>query len=342
MNGRSTRIIMANNLKDIAERLNISISTVSRALNNKGTISDAMRQKILDTAREMGYQPNETARSLKTKRTSMIGLIAPDITDVFYSKLLKATAEEALKKGYNVVYCDSDGDIACEENYYRLLLSKNVCGIIVATAGENNIYDDVKENERLVFVDNRPSCNIREGSGVFCVSIDHEKAGCELTDYLVGRGYRKIAAITGNLEETSALYRLEGYRRCIKKHNLSEWVVEGDYHYEGGYVGMMNIIKSGKLPDAVVAHNYLMAYGAIAAMRENSLSVPDDIAIACFDAVDETNVFAPKLTCIVSPIKQLAKSAVDIVIEQFENKGSLSGREKDVILDYRFLEGQST
>lgn len=329
---------MPSILKDIAEKVNVSVSTVSRVLNDKGRVSNTIRTKILETAREMDYRPNEMAQSLKTKKTSIIGVIVPDITNIFYARLLKGIEELVRNRGYSVIFCNSDENLENEQMYYRLLKSKNVCGMIIATAGTNDIYDDANILDPIVFVDNMPTLSRDFDS----VAIDNIRAANELTQHLINKGYRSIATITGPLDETTAVERLQGYKDCLRKNGYQyeeSNVFVGDYRYRGGYRCMMRILKGESKPTAILAQNNLLAFGAMVAMRENNIKVPDDIAIACFDAVDETNLIYPQLTCIVQPIENIGATAVQMIIDKIENR-----RMKNIknILDFQFSEGEST
>ncbi|MBQ4062463.1 MAG: LacI family DNA-binding transcriptional regulator [Christensenellaceae bacterium] len=308
-------------LKDIADSLGVTVSTVSRALSGSGRISEATIKRVREEAEKMGYYPNESARILKTGQSSMIGVLAPDITDKFYSRLLKSISREAAKSGFGVLYCDTGGDLCAEKNYYNMLRSKNVSGILIAATGENHIYD-AEDTSGIIFIDNLP----HPKADVCCISIDHEKAGYELTEHLIKNGHRDIAVITGSMIETSASERLSGHLACLKKYGISKALVyHGDYRFSGGYNAVSEMLKDG-LPSAIIAHNHLLAYGAVAALKEKSFEIPKNVKLACFDIVDETNIFAPKMTYMISPVDELGSEAARMMIEKITSGTDFGGR----------------
>lgn len=324
-------------LVDIANELNISPSTVSKGLNDKGRMSAKLRKKIKDTAEKMQYHPNEFARSLKTNSTTMIGVILPDISNIFYGKLLKGIDNVARQRGYSVIYCDSGENLKHEKEYYDFLSEKNVCGMIIATAGINNIYDNVPKKDNIVFVDGMPSADIVHPF----ITIDNYEAAIELTEYVLSNGYNDIYMICGPSVDTITKDRVLGFEESLKKHGIKSRnrVIECEHSYNGGKKAMESLIKNHK-PEAVITENNFLAYGALSTIRSSGLSVPDDIAVACFDGLDDFDTMFIDLTAINQPIERIGRKAAEIVIDRNE-KQSFDGEISKIVLEYTLYKGNS-
>lgn len=324
-------------LVDIANELNISPSTVSKGLNDKGRMSAKLRKKIKDTAERMQYHPNEFARSLKTNSTTMIGVILPDISNIFYGKLLKGIDNTARQRGYSVIYCDSGENLKHEKEYYDFLSEKNVCGMIIATAGLNDIYDNAPEESNIVFVDGMPSADIRHPF----ITIDNYVAAIELTEYVLEKGYNDIYMICGHSVDTITKDRVLGFKESLEKHGIKSKnrVIECEHSFDGGKKAMEELIKHHK-PEAVITENNFLAYGALSAIRSSGFSVPDDIAVACFDGLDDFDTMFIDLTAINQPIENIGRKAAEIVIERNE-KQDFDKEISKIVLGYTLYKGNS-
>lgn len=324
-------------LVDIANELNISVSTVSKALNDSGRVSQKLREKIKQTAQRMHYYPNESARILKTKSSTMIGVIMPDITNIFYGKLLKEIDRAARQKGYTVIYHDSCESLENETDYFNMLNHKNICGMIIATCGLNSFYDELDENENIVFIDSIPSEKIRHPF----IAIDNYQAAYFLTEYVLSQGYRDLMMISGHQIDTTTIARVRGFKDCMSAHgfNVAHRVVESDHSFSGGRSALDRILQNAK-PDAIIADNNFMAYGAISSIRNHNLQVPGDIALACFDSIDDFDIMFVKLTSVMQPIELIAQRAVEIIVNKNEKRES-SETENRIFLDYTLNKGDS-
>lgn len=329
---------MSSNLKDLSEYLGLSISTVSRALNGKGRISEETRRRVMDAANKLSYVPNNMARSLKLSSSSIVGVILPDITNVFYTRMLQSIDRELSYHGYNMIFCNTDEDITREQMYYDLLKVKNVMGIIISQACQNDIYERENELGNVVFVDNIP--RVTQNSYSF-VGIDNYKAGYELTEKLISYGHKDIAAVSGTLEETTAIDRLKGFRDCMRDHNLSceGNVYFGEYSPQSASEVVSRILSRPKLPTAIYVPNNVQAYGTICALETAGLYVPEDISVVCFDAIDFTGLIRPRLTCILQPVEKIARTAVEHIIRNAESQAKC--QVTNYILNYELHEGDS-
>ena len=329
---------MSATLKDLAQYLNLSTATVSRALNNKGRISRETCDKVFKAAEELNYRPNETARALKMNRSSAIGVIIPDATNIFFMKMLKSIDKEILKRGYSIIFCDSDESIERETEYFQLLKSKNISGMIIVTAGRNEIYRSEESLANIVFVDNIPAID-REFS---FVNINNAQAAYDLTQLVIDYGHEDIAVVCADLSETTGYDRLQGFQKCIAKNGLSfkpENIFEGSFRFETGYETAKELLRRPKLPTVVFAQNNMQAYGLIKGLREQSLSIPDDISVVCFDAIDETGMMSPRLTCVMQPVEEIGRQAALSILKNIDNAGN--AHISTTMLGYKIVEGDS-
>ena len=331
---------MSVTLKDLAKYLNLSPATISRALNKKGRVSKETRKRVIQAATKYYYRPNDTARTLKTKRSSAIGVIIPDATNIFYSIMLKSIDQELLKKGFSTIFCDSDESIERETEYFYILKSKQVSKMIIVTAGDNDIYRTERSLANIVFVDNMPRIDRKFSS----VSINNDKAAYDLTQLIINYGHQDIAVICGDLSETTSYDRLEGFKRCVMDNSLAHNLVNvylGSFRYQSGYDAAKAILQKKNRPTAIFTQNNMQAYGAIQALREASLTIPDDISVVCFDAINETGMMSPKLTCIMQPVKEIGRQAVLGFMRNFESEQEERVEYSATVLDYTLYMGDS-
>ena len=312
---------MTVKLADIAKHLGMSVSTVSRVINEKDRVSDETRRRVLEAVEELNYRPNEIARSLRKRNSMTIGVIVPDLSNNFFNLLTKGATMVAKDNNYLTILCNSDYDQKVEQDYMNLLIQKQVDGVILATVSKEKKYFQNIINRRhpVVFVDNLPDEELKYNY----VTIDNEKASYDLTNHLIQRGYKEIAILTGNLHETSAVKRLRGWKNAMTSHGLSineKFIGIGDFQIESGYKMMMAMLNRKKRPHAVLAANNYLAYGAIKAAQAKGLSVPGDLYVVCFDAVDNTGLMNIKIPSIIQPAQKIGEVAADTLINRMKNK----------------------
>lgn len=308
-------------LKDIAKHLNVSVATVSKAINGKGRISPETRERVLSAIEELGYKPNEIARSLRRRTANTIGIIVPDLTNIFYSNVIKGVEKVAWENGFSVIVCNSDEDTGKESAYLELLLQHQIAGLVIAMVGR-----DMKQLEYykkagipVVFFDNMPQTN----DNFDVVTIDNVKASYQLTQHLIDQGHRDIAFITGPLHQSTAHDRLQGYQQCMKSNGLTiedKWISAGEFKLEHGYRAMKKWLSDGDIPQAVFAANNFLVYGVFKATKEAGLDIPKDIAVACFDARDETGLISPQITSVLQPDYDIGVIAGEIIMRKEKNK----------------------
>lgn len=267
-------------MKDIARELGVSLMTVSKALRNHSDISEETRERVVERARKMGYQPNWIARSLVTRRTYLVGLVIPDLMHSFFAEVARGVARKLEPLGYGIVIADTEESAEAEQRQIELLVARSLDGLIVASAQTNGrvkIFSTLRSRRvPYVLIDRMPF-----GSAANYVGVPDDEIGALATGHLIEQGCRRIAHIRGPALSTGT-GRLRGYRRALAKHGLEtlpQYVVRGQHRDETGYRAMSELLRLKPRPDGVFCYNDPVAAGAVKAVLEAGLRVPDDVAI---------------------------------------------------------------
>ncbi|WP_158734588.1 LacI family DNA-binding transcriptional regulator [Alteribacillus sp. YIM 98480] len=307
---------MKTTIYDVAKASGVSIATVSKVINNSGRIGEKTKKKVLETINELNYHPNMIATALTGKSTFSIGLLIPDLANPFFAELARSVEDRAHELGYNLVICSTDYNPAKEMKYVDLLKRKNVDGIIFASGFEQ--LDKIEElNESLpiaVVARDFPSSNVNT------VSFDDYLGGFKATSHLIELGHEKIALIGRDV--WSNRERKRGYEDAMHNNDLNykfrfEYIEESNVEW-GKYMAG-KYMTSEDPPTAIVACNDLLASGAIQAVKEYGLSVPDDVSIVGFDNTIIATLTDPLLTTIAQPIKSMGKHVMDLMSNEIEN-----------------------
>ncbi|MGB9682888.1 MAG: LacI family DNA-binding transcriptional regulator [bacterium] len=297
----------------IAEELGVSPSTVSRALNNTGRMSQELRNKIVELAKKYNYIPNEAAKGLRTKSSMLLGLIVPDIANPYYVNVARGAQDEADRYGYSIAICNTDDKPDLEKKRIITLVKKQVDGLLVFNFFNNkDTLELLKTLSVPIILFNPPPRNYK------FVHIKHDTSVISsLLAYLLNKSYRKIAHIAGDQRTIVGTLRLRHFVHFLKSHNIplkEEWIIESDFTYKGGYDAMKRLLSLEERPRAVWASNDMMAIGAMDAIKEAGLSVPKDIAVAGCDDIEYASLVSPKLTTIYKPKYELGTLAVKLLV----------------------------
>jgi len=311
---------MTVRLKDIASYLNISVSTVSRVINNRDRVDEDTRRRVLEALDKFQFRPNEVARSLKSKSTKAIGLIVPGISNYFFSMVIKGVEAVARQQGYCLMLCNSDEDKEREGDYTDFLLQRQISGLVIGIVGREAGFLERYKHAGIpvVFIDNLPDVE----DNVDYVVIDNVKASRELTNHLIRVGHNKLGIITGPLDESVSDERLKGWQKALAENNIpvnKRWIGTGEFKQESGYRIMQGMLKQEELPTAILAANNLLAYGAMHAIMEAGLKIPEDIAVVCFDAIDFIGLIKPQITSVIQPAEQIGTIAGEIIMRKIQN-----------------------
>ena len=306
-------------IKDVAHEAGVSITTVSHVINETRSINPETRARVLEALDKLGYQPNIIARSLRSGKTKTIGLIVPDIANLFFAEIARRIEDYGYQYGYSVILGNSDNDPVKQTNYINTLITKQVDGVVFISAGGE--IDDLRsfyENEIPVVVADRDVP--LELADV--VLLNNEKAGYEATHHLLDLGHDCIACITGPNNVSPSMQRVEGYKRALMESGIpfrEDLIEGGDFQFKSGELAMHRLLTHPCKPTAVFALNDMMAIGALNAAHDAGLSVPADLSIIGFDNIELSAAVTPALTTVAQPIDEIAQKAINLLIKRMQS-----------------------
>lgn len=319
-------------IRHVAKAAGVSITTVSRAINGTGRISNTTRRRVLQYAQDLGYQPNELARSLVGKSTQTIAVIVPDITNPFFPELIKGIETVAGAREYLVLLCDSADDPIKAWTDLAALRRKQVDGIILAGVRlDGNRLAAVTSGLPVVTVDREVQL-----PGASVVQSDHRKGAAMATQHLLDLGHRRVAHITGTPGLDVAEARRAGYAEVLELAGVGldeALVMPGGFLEEDGYQAANELIRRNVDFTAVFAANDLSAIGALAAFEEQGLRVPSDVSVVGFDDIHLASYIRPRLTTVRQHICQLGARATEILIDQLWNDDPAEARHETLPVD---------
>lgn len=308
-------------ITDLAAQLGISVSTVSRALADHPSISDATKKRVWKLAQELHYQPNHMAAGLRKGRSNLLGVMVPHIDGHFFTLVVKGIETVASKAGFNVLICQSNEDVVHERKNIETLLSAQVEGILVSlsrTTRDFRHFEKVRKQEiPLVFFD-----RILDGLDVNAVVLDDRAGGYQSTKHLITQGCRRIAHFGGPQHLNIYKDRQQGYLDALREFNLPvepELILHSDMTLDDGVAGMQQLLQLPSPPDAVFSASDFSAVGALQELKRRNLRVPQDMALAGFSNETFTSLTEPMLTSVDQRCEQMGQSAVRLFLEMREH-----------------------
>ena len=303
-------------LEEIARAAGFSVSTVSRALTNLDyPVSPTTRQHITEVARAMGYKPNLAARSLRTDQTNTIGIIADDILSPFVPPIIRGVQDYLKQYDYLSLIVNSDWDPDIEQDAINALISRPVDGIIFVESSHLAVNESLQQSGKPYFFAHRLF-----GSTIQNSVVPDDLYGAALAvRHLAGLGHRRIAMIRGREGWHSAERRYAGYQAELAAQNIEldpALVQPGDWEYEGGYSAAKRLLALKSPPTAIFASNDLMALGAIGAIQDAGLSVPQDIAVVGYDNREFSRIVRPRITTVSMPVYEMGRTAAELLLKQ--------------------------
>ncbi|MED3984932.1 LacI family DNA-binding transcriptional regulator [Peribacillus simplex] len=321
-------------MSDVAKLANVSPATVSRVLRQPDLVSEDTKQKVLQVIEEMNYKPHMIASQFRTKETKIILVVVPDITRPFFSEVLRGIEHTAVENGYQVILGDTENDIEREKEYIDLLYKKQADGALLLTARMNRESLEKLSNQFPIVL----ACEYVDGLDIPTVSIDNVSSARKVTEHLIKLGHTRIAHITGPMNIILSRDRLGGFQQAMKNHHLKvnpefipEFIQEGDYGIDSGYDQMVKLLSLENKPEAVFVFNDEMALGAVKAIQDHGLSVPEDIAVVGFDNLKIASIFNPHITTIDQPKYEIGKKATNLLLTLM--KGGTIEKKKFVLKD---------
>lgn len=329
---------MAASIKDVAKEAGVSIATVSRVLNDIDVVNEETKEKVLVAIKKLGYRPNIVARSLKTQKTSTIGIIIPDISSQFYPEIVRGAEDVANIYDYNIILCNTDLDIEKEMEYLKVLKEKMVDGVLYMS---NSLQKDIIDLIRELEIPTVLTETIDEEKSFPSVTVDNLKAAYEATKYLIEKGNKKIAYVGPNDNNVNATsLRYKGYKKALLEMNLE--VNQSLISFSGikakdGYAAMEKIIDNSSI-DGIFCASDEIAMGVINLLRDKGIRVPEDIDVIGFDNIYSSSIFYPKLTTISQPMYDMGSVGMRMLIKII-NKQPL-GKEH-YVLNHKLIERDS-
>ncbi|WP_068783492.1 LacI family DNA-binding transcriptional regulator [Paenibacillus phocaensis] len=305
-------------IEDIAREAKVSISTVSRVINNSKAVSPQLKDRVNEVIQKYNFKPNSLARGLVSKRTHTLGIIIPDISNTIFGSLTKGINSICQKMGYTLVVCESGGNQEKEIELLEVLSDKKIDGVLFAGVNVNSVViSEMKNKDYPIVLVTREAVN-NEGN-LHTVIHDNEGAVYDAMQFLIEHGHKQIAFISGSKDDySSGQKRLEGYLRALRENHLKEqdsYIQYGNFSFDSGYKCMQTIYEENEeLPTAVMISSDLMAIGAITFLKTTNLQVPEDISIMGFDDMDLASYFTPKLSTVrISYFDEGVKAAKTIM-----------------------------
>ena len=305
-------------IHDIARKLNLSASTVSRALKENPVISEATRNKVKRIAEEMGYRPNILAANLRTKRTNTIGVIVPLINRHFFSSVISGIEDVAYNRGFAVTISQSNDNLEKENKIARALFANRVDGLILSIGMETNTIDHLKlfseRNIPIVFFD-----RIVDEIEAHKIVVDDYGGSFRATQHLISQGAKNIAHIGGPLHLKIYEFRQNGYFDALKETGLkidNSLIVNNSLSREEGTLAIKKLMQNKIKPDAIFCANDTTALSVIIYLKQMGINVPDDIAVVGFSNEPFSEVVTPSISTIKQPGFEIGQKAAQLLIQQ--------------------------
>jgi len=306
-------------MRDVAKQAGVSITTVSHVINNSRAVSNGARQRVETAMRELGYKPNTLARSLRRQQTHTIGMIVPDSANPFFAEIARGIEDASFEQNYNVVLCNTEGDLEKQISYTNVLIQNQVAGIVFVAAGvSTELVEDLQRRQVPLVVVDREVPDV----AVDTVLTDHYQGGRLATQHLVDLGHRRIACISAGSELSPSSDRVTGYQDVLRENGLAvdeQLIMRGDFQYKSGFEAAQQLLALTEPPTAVFASNDLMAVGCISAATQQGLRVPEDLSVVGFDDVRLASFTNPPLTTIAQPKREIGTLAVEMLLTRIND-----------------------
>jgi LacI family transcriptional regulator len=324
---------------DVAREANVSMATVSRVVNGNPNVKPSTRKKVLEAIERLGYRPNAVARGLASKKTTTVGVIIPDISSIFFAELARGIEDIATMYKYNIILSNSDQNKDKELHLLNTMLGKQVDGILFMGGyiSEEHVAEFKKSPVPIVL-----AATIEENSIIPSVNIDYEQAAYDAVAFLIEKGHKRIAYVTGPADDPINNKKLAGYRRALEEHGLTydeNLIIEGDYSYDSGIEAYEKITELDEQPTAVFVGTDEMALGVIHSAQDHGVNIPEQLEVVGFDNTRLATMVRPRLTTVVQPMYDIGAVAMRL-LTKYMNKEHVDNH--IVVLPHRIEYRQST
>ena len=315
-------------IKDVAREAKVSVATVSRVINGSGPVKEETRRLIREVAGRMRYVPHSGARSLITSKTETLGVLLPDLYGEFFSEVIRGMDDTAQKNGFHLLISRAYADRHGIETAIKAMRGR-VDGVVVMSP-------DLDSDSLLNLPSTIPVvllCSVSRGNEIDSLTIQNCRGAREMVTHLLSRGHKRIAIIKGSARNYDAAERLRGYRMALREAGINPESVlerEGDFTEAGGYNATKSLLAMSPRPTAIFAANDSMAIGALSALRESGVQVPDKMAVAGFDDIPLARYVDPPLSSVHVPICELGARAVELLLHGITHKNDHPRRRERV------------
>lgn len=328
------------NIRDVAKRAGVAPITVSRVINHSENVSARTRGRVEEAIRELEYMPNRLARSLRLKRTHTLALVVTDITNPFWTTVVRGVEDAAQDAGYSVILCNTDESETKQERYLDVLVQKQVDGILLVPARtDTDITAWIeKQHTPIVILDRRVS-----SAKVDIVRGDSESAAYQLTRHLLTLGHQRIAVLSGPEHVSTAADQVAGYCRALTEAGLNirpDWVCTGWFSQESGYEMTRQVLNTSPRPTALFAVNNFIAIGAQRALWDSGLQVPRDMSLVVIDDLAAGLVSDPFLTVANQPAYDMGRRAAELLLARLS--GSAPKDYHEIVLPVEIIVRKSS
>ncbi len=324
---------------DVAREANVSMATVSRVVNGNPNVKPATRKKVNEVIERLGYRPNAVARGLASKKTTTVGLIIPDISNIFYAELARGIEDIATMYKYNIILSNSDENQEKELHLLNTMLGKQVDGLIFMGSNITAEHVDQFKKSPVPIV---LAGSLDESEQVPSVNIDYEAAAFDSTLSFIESGHKKIALVIGNFEEPINKHKIAGYRRALDENNIpfnEQYLIEGDYSYDSGIEAVQKLGELDEKPTAILVGEDEAAVGVVHSTQDLGMRVPEDMEVISFDNTKLTLMVRPQITTVVQPLYDIGAVAMRL-LTKLMNKETVT--DQTVVLPHRIEKRNST
>jgi len=325
---------------DVAREANVSMATVSRVVNGNPNVKPVTRKKVSEVIERLGYRPNAVARGLASKKTTTVGVIIPDISNIFFAELARGIEDIATMYKYNIILSNSDQNKDKELHLLNTMLGKQVDGLVFMSGHITAEHVEEFEKSPVPIV---LAGSIENSKKIPSVNIDYEQAAFDAVNEFIGKGHKNIAYVIGPLHEPeNSEKKLIGYQRALQEADIpynEELIVEGDYTYDSGIEAFEKLLEAVEKPTAILVGSDEMALGVVHGAEDKGYRIPEDFEVITSDNTRLALMVRPQLTTIVQPLYDIGAVAMRL-LTKLMNKEKVD--QQTVVLPHRIEHRQST
>ncbi|GCL71244.1 catabolite control protein A [Paenibacillus naphthalenovorans] len=333
---------MTVTIYDVAREAGVSMATVSRVVNNNPNVKPQTRKKVFEAIERLGYRPNAVVRGLASKKTTTVGVVIPDISNSIFSEVARGIEDIANMYHYNIILCNADKKKDKEIRVINTLLEKQVDGLLFMGGAITEEHIEAFKTSSVPVV---LCATADEQKTIPSVDIDHEKAAYDAVQLLIQKGHRQIAMISGTLQDpTNGYARYQGYKKALEEAGIplrEDYVRIGNYRYESGLEVTKYFMELDERPTAIFAATDEMAIGAIHALQDSGLKVPDDVSVISVDNIRMASMVRPQLTTVAQPMYDIGAVAMRLLTKLMNKETKDASELTQVTLPHDIIQRNS-